>query len=136
MATTKDSDTTTAQNEIAKDANKRSVERTEMPIEAMPDQWGNKADIETERYPETAAAHSGKATPPSGQGGSNPKSRPDYQDQFPANPEPSDVAKEWGAKVDEIGAVQAHSDAINASGEDVEASGPSTKTKQQERDAR
>jgi len=123
----------TAPNVTAKNANQRSVQREEHPIEAMPDQWGEKADIKTEQYPETAAAHSGTATPPSGQGGAMPKSRPDYQDQFPANPEPSDVAKEWGRKVDDVGAVQAHSDAINASGENVEASGPSTRTKQQEK---
>jgi len=108
--TNKDQDTT--QNKMAEEANKRSVERAEAPIEAMPDQWGNKADIETERYPETAAAHSGKATAPSGQGGANPKSRPDYQDQFPANPEPSDTAKEWGKKIDELGPVGASSEAI------------------------
>lgn len=32
-------------------------------------------------------------TPPSGQGGKSPKSRPDHQDIWPPNPEPSESAK-------------------------------------------
>ena len=102
----------TTQNEVAKDANKRSSSREKQPIEAMPDLHGDVADIDTEKYPDDSAAHEGQATPPSGQGGWSPKSRPDYQDQFPANPEPSDTAKEWGDKVDELGPVEAHSQAI------------------------
>jgi hypothetical protein len=120
--TNRDQDTTP--NVTAKDANQRSVQREEHPIEAMPDAQGNVKEINKDQYPETAAAHSGTATPPSGQGGATPKSRPDYQDQFPANPEPSDVAKAWGQKVDEVGAVQAHSDAINQSGDNVKQEGP------------
>ena len=53
-----------------------------------------------------------EGTPPSGQGGKTPKNRPDYQDQWPPNPEPSESAKAWGEKVDAVGPVQAHSDAI------------------------
>jgi hypothetical protein len=102
----------TTQNEVAKDANKRSVSREEHPIEAMPDARGNKADIDKSKYPEGSAAAKGMATPPSGQGGETPKSRPDYQDGFPPNPEPSDTAKAWGEKIAKVGAVQAHSDAI------------------------
>jgi hypothetical protein len=102
----------TTQNDNAKDANKRSVNREEHEIEAMPDLHGDVKDIDFDKYPDTSAAHSGKATPPSGQGGATPKSRPDYQDQFPANPEPSDTAREWGEKVDELGPVRAASEAI------------------------
>jgi len=108
--TNKEQDTTP--NVTGKDANKRSVQREEHAIEAMPDEQGRVKDIPFEKYPDDSAAHSGKATPPSGQGGQTPKSRPDYQDQFPANPEPSDTAKEWGEKIAKVGPVQAHSDAI------------------------
>lgn len=63
--------------------------------------------------PETPETYSGEApTPPTGQGGATPKTRADYQDQFPPNPEPSESAKAWGEKVDAVGPVQAHSDAI------------------------
>jgi len=123
----------TAPNVTARDANKRSVQREEHPIEAMPDEYGNVRDIDTEKYPDDSAAHKGTATPPSGQGGQSPKSRPDYQDQFPANPEPSEHAREWGEKIREVGAVQAHSDAINAANSNVKQEGPSTRTKQQEK---
>jgi len=99
----------TTSNELAKDANKRSVDREERDIEAMPDQWGNVAEIKREKYPEGSGGAKGKATAPSGQGGSTPKARPDYQDMFPPNPEPSDTAKEWGEKVDELGPVGAAS---------------------------
>jgi hypothetical protein len=102
----------TTQNDIAKDANERSVNRDKHEIEAMPDDKGDKRDMELDRYPETSAARDGQATPPSGQGGKTPKSRPDYQDMFPANPEPSETAKEWGEKVDELGPVGAASKAI------------------------
>jgi hypothetical protein len=109
--TNKEQDTTP--NVTAKDANKRSVQREEHPIEALPDENGDVAEIDFSKYPDDSAAHSGKATPPSGQGGQTPKRRPDYQDQFPANPPPSDTAREWGEKIRKVGAVQAHSDAIN-----------------------
>jgi hypothetical protein len=98
---------------IAKDANKRSVQREEHPIEALPDENGDVAEIDFSKYPDDSAAHSGKATPPSGQGGATPKRRPDYQDMFPANPEPDEATKAWAEKIREVGAVRAHSDAAN-----------------------
>jgi len=116
----------TTQNELAKDANKRSVDREEHKIEAMPDEYGEVAEIDTSKYPDDSAAHKGTATPPSGQGGMTPKRRPDYQDQFPANPEPSPEAKAWGEKIREVGAVQAHSDAI---AEEAKASGTGNEPK-------
>jgi hypothetical protein len=103
---------TTTQNELAKDANKRSVSRETHKIEALPDENGDVPDIDFEKYPDDSAAHRGEATPPSGQGGASPKRRPDYQDQFPENPPPSESAKAWGEKIRKVGAVQAHSDAI------------------------
>ena len=103
----------TAPNVTAKDANKRSVQREEHPIEAMPDEYGKVRDIDTEKYPDDSAAHRGTATPPSGQGGATPKSRPDYQDQFPENPPVSEHAQAWAEKIRDVGAVQAHSDAIS-----------------------
>jgi hypothetical protein len=118
----------TAPNVTAKDANQRSVQREEHPIEAMPDEYGNVRDIDKSKYPDDSAAAKGTATPPSGQGGQTPKSRPDYQDQFPANPEPSEHAKAWAEKIREVGAVQAHSDAINEAAKgDVKQEGPSRK---------
>jgi len=102
----------TTQNETARDANKRSADRETHPIEAMPDEYGETRDLNLEKYPDDSAAHRGEATPPSGQGGATPKSRPDYQDQFPENPPPSETARAWGEKVREVGSVQAASDAI------------------------
>jgi hypothetical protein len=99
----------TTQNDTAADANANSASRETHEIEAMPDKWGNQRDMELDRYPETSAAREGQATPPSGQGGASPKSRPDYQDMFPANPEPSETAKAWGERVDELGPVEAAS---------------------------
>jgi hypothetical protein len=92
---------------MAKDTKRETVD-----LEAPKDQWGNTHE-DRERYPEGSAAREGKSTPPSGQGGSTPHDGTSYQDQFPPNPEPSDAAKEWGAKVDEVGAVKAHGDAIS-----------------------
>lgn len=85
---------------------------TKQKIEAPTDQWGNEVDQKLDRYPEGSAARSGEATVPSGQGGSTPHDGVSYQDQFPPNPEPSETAKAWGEKVDEVGAVQAASEAI------------------------
>ena len=102
----------TTQNDTAAKANKASSSREEHPIEAMPDEYGNVAKIDTAKYPEGSGGNKGSATAPSGQGGQTPKSRPDYQDMFPPNPEPSDTAKEWGERIAKVGAVQAHSDAI------------------------
>jgi hypothetical protein len=83
------------------------------PIEAMTDWKGDRRDLDLDKYPDDAQAHEGVATRPSGQGGKTPKSRPDYQDMFPKNPEPSDIAKEWGEKVDEVGQVRAAGEAIS-----------------------
>lgn len=108
--TNKDTPTTT-QNEVAKDSNKRSTSREEHPIEAMPDQYGEVAEIDKAKYPEGSGGAKGTATPPSGQGGATPKSRPDYQDMFPPNPPPDEATLAWAEKIREVGAVQAHSDA-------------------------
>jgi hypothetical protein len=62
----------------------------------LEDQWGNKREIDTEKYPDDSPAHQGVHTPPSGRGGMSPKARPDHQDMFPANPEPSEHAKKRG----------------------------------------
>jgi hypothetical protein len=103
---------------------KSTKQRESLDIEAPEDQWGNKHE-DRERYPEGSAAREGKTTPPSGKGGSSPHDGTSYQDQFPPNPEPSDEAKAWGEKVDEVGAVKAHGDAITeASGGKVKQSGP------------
>ena len=64
------------------------------------------SDNETKSDPRGAAgspAAEGKdPTPPSGQGGKNPKSRPDHQDIWPPNPEPSDSAKEKAKENEEL----------------------------------
>ena len=114
----------TAPNVTARDANKRSVQREEHPIEAMPNAYGEVAEIDKSKYPDDSPANKGKATPPSGQGGETPKSRPDYQDQWPPNPEPSESAKAWADKIRDVGSVQAHSDAI---AEAAKASSPKEK---------
>src|SRR6188768_2558014 len=92
----------TAPNVTARDANKRSVQREEHPIEAMPNAYGEVAEIDKSKYPDDSPANKGKATPPSGQGGETPKSRPDYQDQWPPNPEPSESAKAWADKIRDV----------------------------------
>jgi len=122
----------TTQNQVARDSNKRSANREEHPIEAMPDEYGNVKDIDTAKYPDDSAAGRGTATPPSGQGGQTPKSRPDYQDQFPENPPPSETARAWGEKIREVGAVQAHSDAISEAAKgNVKQEGPTSSGKEQ-----
>lgn len=98
------------------------------PIEAMSNYKGDKAEIDLEKYPDDSAAHDGQATRPSGQGGATPKSRPDYQDMFPKNPEPSETAKAWGEKVDELGQVGAASAAIEESAGTNAGSGPNEGT--------
>lgn len=87
-------------------------DKKQLDIEAPTDQWGNKREQNLDRFPEGSPAREGKTTAPSGQGGSSPHDGISYQDQFPPNPEPSDTAKAWGEKVDELGAVGAASDAI------------------------
>lgn len=102
---------------------------TKVDIEAPTDQWGNQVDQKRDKFPEGSAAREGSATLPSGQGGSTPHDGISYQDQFPANPEPSDINKAWGEKVDEVGNVQAASDALNEesgrTGGKAKTSGPS-----------
>ena len=127
--TNKDDTRTTTQNEVAKDANKRSVNRETHKIEAMPDLYGEVADIDTSKYPDDSPAHKGEATGPSGQGGATPKRRPDYQDQFPENPPPSESAREWAEKIRDVGAVQAHSDAIAEAAKASSGDGSSSKAK-------
>jgi len=105
-------DKTTTNNELARDANKRSVNRETHKIEAMPDEFGEVADIDTSKYPDDSPAGRGEATGLSGQGGATPKRRPDYQDQFPENPPPSESAREWAEKIRDVGSVEAHSQAI------------------------
>ena len=58
----------------------------------LKDRWGQERPWDPERYPEDSAAREGHITKPSGQGGATPKSRPDHQDMFPANPLPDDEA--------------------------------------------
>ena len=65
----------------------------------LKDRWGNEHPYDPERYPEGSAAREGKITKPSGQGGATPKARPDHQDMFPPNPEPSAHAKEYGERL-------------------------------------
>lgn len=85
---------------------------TEVEIEAPTDMYGNKVDQKLDRFPEGSAAREGRATLPSGQGGASPHDGISYQDQWPANPEPSETSKAWGEKVDEIGQVGAASEAV------------------------
>jgi hypothetical protein len=63
------------------------------------DRWGEERRWEGEKYPDGSPAHEGHITKPSGQGGATPKTRPDHQDMFPANPEPSEHAKDWGERL-------------------------------------
>ena len=62
----------------------------------LTDQFGNRHDIEKDRYPEDSPAKQDVHTTPSGRGGLSPKSRPDHQDMFPANPPPSEHARARG----------------------------------------
>jgi hypothetical protein len=66
----------------------------------LKDRWGNERPYDPELYPEGSAAREGKVTGPSGQGGATPKARPDHQDMFPPNPEPSAHAKDWGERLE------------------------------------
>jgi hypothetical protein len=95
-----------------KDSKPGSPTGTKVEIEAPTDQWGNQVDQKRDRFPEGSAAREGSATLPSGQGGSTPHDGISYQDQFAPNPEPSETAKAWGQKVDEVGPVEAASQAI------------------------
>jgi len=68
----------------------------------LTDQFGNKHEIEKERYPEDSPAKQDVHTTPSGKGGLSPKSRPDHQDMFPANPPPSEHARARGEQNDKV----------------------------------
>lgn len=112
----------------------KNSKREEVELEEPTDQWGNVPERDKDRYPKDSPAAKGKATLPSGQGGSSPHDGVSLQDQFPPNPEPSESAKEWGEKIDEVGPVQAHSDAIaEASGGKIKQSGSDPKTKAESR---
>ena len=81
---------------------KEATTGEEAESNVLKDRWGDERPWDPERYPEDSAAREGKITKPSGQGGATPKSRPDHQDMFPKNPEPSDSAKEKGEENDRI----------------------------------
>ena len=68
----------------------------------LKDRWGNERPWDPEKYPDDSPAKRGHITKPSGQGGANPKSRPDHQDMFPQNPPPSETAKAKGEENDRI----------------------------------
>ena len=68
----------------------------------LKDQWGREHDWDAERYPDGSPAKEGNITKPSGQGGTTPKARPDHQDMFPANPEPSEHARAKGEENDRV----------------------------------
>lgn len=77
---------------------------TQQPAEpnTLTDQFGNERTWDAEKYPEGSAARDGTITKPSGAGGITPKARPDHQDMFPANPEPSESAKAKGEENDRV----------------------------------
>lgn len=62
----------------------------------LKNQFGEDVPWDGDRYPDGSPAKEGKSTKPSGQGGMTPKSRPDYQDMWPANPPPSESAAAKG----------------------------------------
>ena len=66
----------------------------------LKDKFGIERPYDPEKYPEGSPAREGSTTKPSGQGGATPKSRPDHQDMFPPNPEPSESAKAKGEELD------------------------------------
>jgi hypothetical protein len=68
----------------------------------MKNRWGEEVPYDASKYPEGSPAKEGKLTGPSGQGGATPKSRPDYQDQWPANPPQSEHAKAKAEENDKI----------------------------------
>ena len=68
----------------------------------LSDQFGNERPYDAEKYPDDSPAKTGNITQPSGQGGITPKSRPDHQDMFPPNPEPSESAREKGEENDRV----------------------------------
>jgi hypothetical protein len=83
-------------------AKKETTTREQAEPNTLKDRWGNERPYDPEKYPDDSPAHKGDITKPSGQGGATPKSRPDHQDMFPANPEPSASAKEKGEENDRV----------------------------------
>lgn len=73
-----------------------------VPFEPLKDHFGQEADYDEGRYPEGSPARDREMTRPSGQGGASPKNRPDYQDQWPKNPPPSESARAKGEENDRI----------------------------------
>jgi hypothetical protein len=71
-------------------------------FEPLKDHFGEPAEYDPDRYPEGSPAREGSMTRPSGQGGASPKRRPDYQDQWPEMPEPSESAKAKGEENDRV----------------------------------
>jgi hypothetical protein len=68
----------------------------------LKDHLGNEREVDTDRLPDGAPAKEGKASPPSGQGGATPHDGVAYQDQWPANPPPSESAAAKGKENDEL----------------------------------
>jgi hypothetical protein len=68
----------------------------------LKDRLGDERPWDPEKYPDDSPAKKGHITKPSGQGGANPKSRPDHQDMFPQNPPPSETAKAKGEENDRL----------------------------------
>jgi hypothetical protein len=68
----------------------------------LKNKFGEEVPWDGSKFPDGSPAKEGKSTPPSGQGGATPKSRPDYQDAWPANPPPSEHAKAKGEENDKI----------------------------------
>jgi hypothetical protein len=97
-------------------------DETQVGEEAEPnfikDRWGNERRWEGEKYPDGSPAHEGHITKPSGQGGASPKTRPDHQDMFPANPPPDEQTLEYADRLRR-----------QEQGEDVDLAAPLTATK-------
>ena len=83
-------------------ATDQSEDKPEAESNVLKDRWGNERPWDPEKYPDHSAAKEGHITPPSGQGGATPKSRPDHQDMFPANPPPSRSAEEKGREDEKV----------------------------------
>lgn len=77
-----------------------SNEKSESNV--LKNKFGDEVPWDGSVYPDGSPAKEGHSTPPSGQGGATPKSRPDYQDMWPANPEPSESAKAKGEENDKV----------------------------------
>jgi hypothetical protein len=78
------------------------IGRKDMAQDKLKDHWGNEVEQNVDGLPDDAPAKTGNTTPPSGQGGASPNTRPSYQDQFPPNPEPSASAAAKGEENDAV----------------------------------